>query len=520
MTASAVAGSGPAPLNRTMIVASVMLATILTALDATIANVALPHMAGSVSASQDQIAWVLTSYIVASAICTPITGWLSNRYGRKRLLIISVVGFIAASALCGAAQNLTEIVLFRVAQGAFAAPLIPMSQALILDIFTLSERGPAMSIWGVGVMVAPIVGPVLGGWLTDSFSWRWVFYINLPVGILCLLGIITFIPDTPPDRSRKFDIVGFSLLALAIAALQLVFDRGQSQGWFDSTEVILEASVAFIAFWFSLVHSFTSAKPFLPLSIFTDRNFAAASVLGIMVGVVILSVSALLPTMLQGEYGYSVLQAGLLTSPRGFGSIVSMLVVGRLIGKVDTRMLLVVGQIIFAISFYHLSTFTLDTSETEVIANGVFQGLGTGLVFLPLTTMAFATLAPSTRNDATSFYTLMRNLGGSAGISIMLAMLVNFSAGARGALVTPYSPENSLITQNALPPSMSITDPTGVVALSAQVDHQAAMLGYTQVFHLMFIVTLLMMPLVMLMRMPKQTAAPSGASQQPAVVEH
>lgn len=506
MTATAVAGAHPQPLNRTMIVASVMLATILTALDATIANVALPHMAGSVSASQDQIAWVLTSYIVASAICTPITGWLSNRFGRKRLLIISVVGFIAASALCGAAQNLAQIVIFRVAQGAFAAPLIPMSQALILDIFSLSERGPAMAIWGVGVMVAPIVGPVLGGWLTDSWSWRWVFYINLPVGALCLLGIMTFIPDTPPDRSRKFDIVGFSLLAVAIAALQLVFDRGQSQGWFDSAEIVMEASIAFLALWFSLAHSFTSAKPFLPLGIFTDRNFSAASALGVMVGVVILSVSALLPTMLQTEYGYSVLQAGLLTSPRGFGSIISMLVVGRLIGRVDTRVLLVIGQALFATSFYHMSTFSLDTSSFEFIANGVFQGLGTGFVFLPLTTMAFATLAPETRGDATSFYTLMRNLGGSAGISIMLAMLVNFSAAARGQLIEPYSQENAMVQSGALPPATSIADPTGVVALSVQIDRQSAMLGYTQVFHLMFMVTLAMMPLVMLMRMPKQTS--------------
>ncbi|MBS0386103.1 MAG: DHA2 family efflux MFS transporter permease subunit [Proteobacteria bacterium] len=501
-----------------MIVASVMLATILTALDATIANVALPHMAGSVSASQEQIAWVLTSYIVASAICTPITGWLSARFGRKRLLVIAVTGFVAASALCGAAQNLPQIVLFRVAQGAFAAPLIPMSQALILDIFTLSERGPAMAIWGVGVMVAPIVGPVLGGWLTDSLSWRWVFYINLPVGVLCLLGIMTFIPDTEPDRGRKFDIVGFSLLALAIAAVQLMFDRGQSQGWLDSGEIIAEACIAFLALWFSLVHSFTSAKPFLPLSIFTARNFSTASILGVMVGVVILSVSALLPTMLQSEYGYSVLQAGMLTAPRGFGSIASMLVVGRLIGRVDTRILLIVGQGIFAASFFHMSLFTLDTSAFEVIANGVFQGLGTGLVFLPLTTMAFATLAPETRGDATSFYTLMRNLGGSAGISIMFAMLVNFAAAARVQLVDPYSPENAMIQPNTLPWPMSITDPTGVVVLSAQVDHQASMLAYTQVFHLMFMVTLAMMPLVMLMRVPKE--APASRRREPAAVEH
>ena len=518
MTDVAIAGAPPARPNRTMIVASVMLATILTALDATIANVALPHMAGSVSASQDQIAWVLTSYIVAGAICTPITGWLSNRLGRKRILVWSVIGFVAASALCGAAQNLAEIVFFRIAQGAFAAPLIPLSQALILDIFSVSERGPAMSIWGVGVMVAPIVGPVLGGWLTESWSWRWVFYINLPIGILCLLGIMTFIPDTPPDQRRKFDITGFLLLGVAIAALQLMFDRGQGQGWFDSPEIIAEACVAFVAFWFSLVHSFTSAKPFLPLPIFKDLNFATSGALGVMVGVVILSVSALLPLMLQTVYGFSVLQTGLLSSPRGFGSIISMLIVGRLIGRVDTRVLLVIGQAIFAVSFFHLSLFTLDTSTSEIAGNGFFQGLGTGLVFLPLTTMAFGTLAPHFRPDATSFYTLMRNLGGSAGISIMLAMLATFSAGARGVLVTPYSPDNQMIQPETMPQPMSITDPTGVVMLSSEVDHQASMLGYTQVFHLMFLVTIAMMPLVLLMRMPKQSLVRGGS--EPGVGEH
>ena len=296
MTAISMDGAPVTPINRTMIVASVMLATILTALDATIANVALPHMAGSLSASQGQIAWVLTSYIVTSAICTPLTGWLSNRLGRKRLFLVAVVGFIAVSALCGAAQNLPQIVFFRVLQGAFAAPLIPLSQSLILDIFTLRERGPAMAIWGVGVMVAPVVGPVLGGWLTDSLSWRWVFYINLPIGMLALLGITAFIPDTKADKHVRFDLLGFVALSIAIAGLQLVLDRGEGQGWFGSFEIVAAASVTFLALWFSLVHSITSPKPFLPIAIFRDLNFATASGLGVMLGVVTLSVSALLPS--------------------------------------------------------------------------------------------------------------------------------------------------------------------------------------------------------------------------------
>lgn len=511
MTAIDAAGAPEAaPMNRTMIVASVMLATILTALDATIANVALPHIAGSVSASQDQIAWVLTSYIVAGAICTPLTGWLSARLGRKRLFLGAVIGFILSSALCGAAQNLQQIVLFRVLQGAFAAPLIPMSQALILDIFSVAERGPAMALWGVGVMVAPIVGPLLGGWLTDSFSWRWVFYINLPIGVLCVLGIMTFVPETARDPTRRFAIVGFAFLAVGIAALQLVFDRGQGQGWFDSPEIVGEAAVAFVALWFSAVHSFTSKHPFVPISIFRDVNFATSSGLGVMVGVVILSVSALLPLMMQTVFGFTVLHTGLLSAPRGVGSIISMLVVGRLIGRVDTRYLLLFGQSVFAISFFHLSTFRLDTSSTEIAINGVIQGLGTGFVFLPLTTLAFSTLSAEVRPDATSFYTLMRNLGGSAGISLMLAMLVNYAAGSRTALVAPYSLDNTNVQPSTLP--FSLTDPNGLVVLSSEIDHQAQMLAYTQVYHLMFLVTICAMPFIFLLRPPKRGPVASGAT--------
>lgn len=503
MTAIAATGAPATPLNRTMILASVMLATILVSLDQTIANVALPHMAGSVSASQDQIAWVLTSYIVAGAICTPITGWLADRLGRKRLLITAVVGFIGASALCGAAQNLPEIVLFRAIQGVFGAPLIPMSQALVLDIYTAKERALAMSFWAVGVMVAPIVGPVLGGWLTDALSWRWVFYINIPVGALCVLGILTFVPDTVRDLNRRLDLVGFALLSVAIASLQLVFDRGQSQDWFSSPEIVAEAAIAFVAFWFALVHSFTSKKPFLPLSIFTNRNFATAAVLGIMVGVTVLSVTALIPTMLQTLYGYPVFEAGLLSAPRGFGSIASMLLVGRLIGVIDTRVLLMFGMSVFALAFYQLSTFGLDTSSNTIVVNGLIQGFGMGFVFMPLNTMAFATIPPTKRGDATSFYTLMRNLGGSAGISIMFAMLVNFSAKSRTDLVTPYSLDNNTVAAQ-LPAPLSMSDPTGVNVLSSQVDLQSTMMGYTQVFHLMFLVTLFLIPAVLIMRTPKE----------------
>jgi MFS transporter, DHA2 family, multidrug resistance protein len=495
--------AGVPPANRMLIFGSVMLVTALTALDTTIANVALPHMAGSVSASQDQISWVLTSYIAASAICTPLTGWVSARIGRKQLFLIAVGGFIVCSALCGAAQNLPEIVIFRVLQGMFAAPLMPLSQALILDLFTLAERGPAMSVWGMGVLVAPIAGPVLGGWLTDEWSWRWVFYINLPIGILCLLGIWRFIPRAAPDRTRTLDLVGFLLLAIAIGALQLMLDRGQGQAWFESSEILTEAAIALGALWMTLVHALTRQNPFLPIAIFRDRTFVTASLMGVMVGVVVLSVSALLPTMLQSVYGYSVLSAGQITAPRGVGSIISMMIVGRLIGRVDTRALLLCGQAVFAFSFYSMSTFTLDTAASAFVMNGFIQGLGTGFVFLPLTTMAFATIPTDTRPDAASFYTLMRNMGGGAGISLMLALLANATIVARGALVEAYSTDDPLVVAN-LPAPLSVTEADGIIALSRQVDLQATMLGYTYVFHSMFLVLLMSMPLVLLMRVPDQ----------------
>ncbi|MGE3142051.1 MAG: DHA2 family efflux MFS transporter permease subunit [Hyphomonadaceae bacterium] len=499
-------GATPAPgaINRPMIVVSVMLSMVMTVLDTTIANVALPHMAGSMSASTEQIAWVLTSYIVATAITTPLSGWLSSRFGRKRVLVVSVIGFVAASALCGAAQNLTSIVLFRAMQGAFAAPLQPLAQAIMLDIFTVAERGGAMALWGVGVMVAPIVGPVLGGVLTDTMSWRWVFYINLPIGALSLLGILTFVPEAKSARA-PFGLAGFLMLGLAIAAAQLMLDRGQGQGWFGSSEIVLEATVALVAFWFFLVHSFTSRRPFLPLAIFKDRNFTLCCVFIVVLAALMMSVAALVPSMLQTLFGYSVVQAGMAMAPRGVGSLISMLVVGRLIGRIEPRLLMTIGLLVFAFSFWEMSGFTLDTSQTTVAVNGFVQGLGVGFIFLPITTMAFATLAPALRNDGTSVYSLWRNLGGSAGISIMLAMITNFTVSTRAGLIAPFSSDNANV-RAVLPAPYSLTDPAGMAVLSGAIDQQAAMVAYTSVFHVMFFASLAVMPLLLILRQQKVDA--------------
>ncbi len=497
-----------------MITISIMLATIMTALDTTIANVALPHMAGSVSASADQITWVLTSYIIATAIMTPMTGYLAGRFGRKNVFIVSIIGFTLSSALCGAATSLEQIVLFRVMQGVFGAAMMPLSQAVMLDIFTLEERGPAMAVWGMGVMVAPIIGPVLGGWLTDDFSWRWVFYINLPVGILCLAGVMTFLEDDHNTERRRFDVTGFALLSVMLAAFQLFLDRGSNNDWFHSAETQLEAATAAVALILFLVHSFLADKPFIPLSLFRDRNFSAATVLGIAVGLLVFSVLALLPPMIETLMGYPVITTGLVTAPRGIGSLVSMFFVGRLVGRVDTRLIILTGLSMFAVAFWQMSHFNLQMNAYLIATTGFVQGLGTGLVFMPMTTLAFATLAPQMRADGTGVFTLVRNLGNSAGISIMQAIFTSLNQTVHARLAQNLTPGNPNV--QAYLPASALGATLGQAQLNGEVSRQAAMVAYVDVFHLMFVTCICMMPLLLLL---KPTGGPPPKPGEGAV-EH
>jgi DHA2 family multidrug resistance protein len=490
-----------------MVLISIMLAMIMTVLDQTIANVALPHMAGSVSASADQITWVLTSYIIAAAIMTPTTSWLAGRFGRKQVFLVSIVGFTIASALCGAAQNLDQIVIFRVLQGAFGASMAPLSQAVMLDAYPLEERGPIMAIWSMGIMVAPIVGPVLGGWLTDNFSWRWVFYINLPVGVLCVLGVSTFLHEHKHAHKVPFDAMGFALLSLTLAAFQLFLDRGQNNDWFSSPEIVIEASVAGVALVLFTIHTVTVDRPFLPLELLSDRNFVTATCLGMAVGVVVFSVMALLPPMTQTLLGYPVMTAGLVQAPRGVGSLVSMFIAGRLVGRVDTRLLIMGGLGLFALSFWGMSHFDLQMDAFSMVWTGVVQGLGMGFIFLPMTTLAFATLPPHLRGDGTGVFTLVRNLGNAAGISIMEALVVRNTQVVHARLTAGLTPDNPM----AAP---SLTSMTGMLTLDGEVNRQAAMVSYIDVFHLMFLTTLAAIPLVLLLRKPRDqivTSEPMAA---------
>jgi DHA2 family multidrug resistance protein len=485
--------------NRAFITVSVMLATIMQSLDTTIANIALPHMGGSLSASQDQIAWVLTSYIVAAAIVTPLTGWLATRMGRKRLFLVSVVGFTIASMLCGTAETLSEMVVFRVLQGVFGAALVPLSQAELLDINPPEQHGTAMAVWGSGIMVAPILGPTLGGWITFNYTWRWVFYINLPVGILAFLGILAFVKETRRNRRASFDLLGFAFLSLAVGALQICLDRGEQQDWFGSLEIVIEATVAAFAFWIFAVHTATCRRPFLDPELLKDRNFVAATLLMFAAGGVMYGTLALLPPFLS-MLDYPVVTSGLLLAPRGIATMVSMMIVGRLIGKADIRFIVGAGLAATGLSMWLMTGYSPQMSWGPVVSAGLVQGAGLGFVFVPLSTAAFSTLPEHLRGEGTGVFSLLRNLGGSIGISISETMLdrtTQVNHEQLGQAVTPYNP---LLHAPAAAHFWSLKSVTGLAALNAAVNDQAQFIGYLDVFKLMMIACFLAMPLALLLR--------------------
>ena len=500
--------------NRWPITISIMLATVMNSLDTTIANVALPHIQGSVSASPEQITWVLTSYIVAAAIMTPLSGWLADRIGRKRMFLISIGGFTVASMLCGIATSLPEIVLFRVLQGVFGAALIPLSQAVLLDINPPEKHGQAMAIWGAGAILGPILGPALGGYFTENFSWRWCFYINLPIGILAFLGVFLFISGDREAKAKRFDFLGFGMLTLFIAAFQMVLDRGPSQDWFHSTEIWTETLLAAIGLWVFVVHTMTTDHPFFDKALMRDRNFVTASIFGFFVGILLFSTMALLPPMMQTLMGYPVLTSGLVSMPRGIGSFVAMFVVGRLIGKVDTRLILFVGLLISCVALWQMMNFDLSMGVGPFVVSGIVQGLGIGLLFVPLSTLAFATVPPHLRPEGSSVYTLVRNLGSSVGISIMNALVVANTQTMHASLSAKVVPTDAVV-RATLPKMFDPATAAGITSLNGEVTRQASMVAYVDDFRLMFIITIACMPMLLLMRKPR----PVGGEPLHAIVD-
>ncbi len=486
--------------ERVIVTIAVMMAVLLQVLDTTIANVALPHMQASLSATQDSVNWVLTSYIVASAIALPISGWLSDRVGRKRLLLISVIGFTITSVLCATATSLTEMVMFRALQGVSGAFIVPLAQATLFDINPREKHSQAMALFGGGIMIGPILGPVLGGWLTDNYNWRWVFLVNLPIGVLCTFLLLRFMPWAQRYR-RKFDAFGFILLAVALGGLQLFLDRGQQEDWFDSWEIIVEAAVAVAAAWMFVVHILTAKEPLFERRLFADRNFATGLVFMAVTGVLLLAGLALLPPLLQAMYGYSVLQSGYLTAPRGVGTLVSMLLAGRLAGRVDARLLVGLGVVLMGYSLHMMTGFAIDQPARPVILSGLVQGLGLGLIFVPLQSLAFETLVPRLRTTAASLLNLSRNIGGSVGISIVSAQLVRMTQVSHADLAAN-------ITQQTIPtadPTILLTaaplaGPLALAVINGEINRQALFIAYLDDFKLMMIVTFAVLPLLALMK--------------------
>ena len=484
--------------HRGLVTASVMLASIMQALDNTIANVALPRMQGSLSATQDQMAWVLTSYIIAAAIMTPLTGWLASRFGRKRVFMISIVGFTIASVLCGVAQSLPQMVVFRLMQGIGGAALVPLSQAVLLDINPPERHARAMSIWGMGVVLGPILGPALGGWLTENYEWRWVFYINVPFGILSFLGISAFLRETP-KKEGAFDFMGFASLSLAIGAFQLMLDRGQIKDWFDSTEIWIEATIAAVAFYLFIVHMATTDKrPFVSIALFKDRNFLTGMLFIFVVGVVLFATLALLPPLLQDQFGYPVFTTGLVTAPRGIGTLLAMLIVGRLSGRIDARYVIAFGFLLVTYSLWGMTGFSLQMDSGPVIWSGVFQGLGTGFAYVPLAAIAFGTLSPVYRNEGAAMFNLMRNIGSSIGISVVETLLTRNTQVAHAALaehITPYAGAAAQLSGSAAAAASS-----NLAMVDRGVFQQAAMIAYNNDFKLMMVLSACVVPFVFLLR--------------------
>src|SRR6202041_2752543 len=501
--------------TRVAITICVILATLMQALDTTIANVALPYMQGSVSATQDQIDWVLTSYIVAAAIMTPPTGFLAGRFGLKRLFLVAVVGFTGASMLCGMAQSLPQIVLFRVLQGAFGAALVPLSQSVLLNIYPPERQGSAMALWGVAVMAGPVLGPVLGGWLTEDYTWRYVFYINLPIGILCFLGMRVFLTDTTSNANERLDWFGFGTLSLGIGAAQVLLDRGEQLDWFGSGEIIIEAIAAAAAFYLFLVHTFTAAEPFVRPALFRNRNFAAGTIFVAIVGLTYYASLALQPPYLQTLMNYPVVTAGLVMGPRGIGTMAAMLADGKLTNLVDTRFLLGMGLGLTAWSFYEMTGWTPDISQLTIVVVGVIQGIGLGLICVPLSVVTLSTLSSEQRAEGAGLYSLSRNIGSSVGISVVNSLLITNTQVNHADIAQYVTGINRMFDAPVIARFWNPITAAGRAALDAVVTQQAQIIAYIDDYKLLMIATVIAIPLLIVFK----TASAGGSAADHAGVE-
>jgi DHA2 family multidrug resistance protein len=487
--------------TRVAATAGLMLATLTNALDNTIANVALPHVQGSLSASQDQITWVLTSYMVGTAIMTPLSGWLAEKVGRKRLFLISILGFVAVSVLCGLATSLPEMVVFRLMQGLAGAAMIPISQAAILDLWPQPVIPQVMAIWSAVVMVAPILGPTLGGFLTENYSWRWVFYINVPVGGVGFALVHFFLDRDRPGRPRSFDVLAFTALAIFTAAFQLMMDRGPTLDWFDSTEIWIEAILSACSLYVFIMQIATSEHPLFHHDLFRDANYISALIFSVVVFGTLFSTSALLPTLMQNLLGYSVMQSGLASVPRGLGSLAALAFVPWIARRFGPRRTMAVGLALSGLALWRMAGFDLGMDSRPIVVAGVIQGVGQGLIMNPMSVISFATLPSERRTEAAVFGNMVRGVAGSLGISSLQMVLVRQSAAAHAGLASRLVTTDPVVNWS-LQQVMGGAS-ANLEAVNGEVTRQAAMIGYDTAFEWMSLGTLLVLPLLFIMRSGK-----------------
>jgi DHA2 family multidrug resistance protein len=516
------ADTAPRQVNPWIVAIAVMFATFMEVLDTTVVNVSLPHIAGNLSATIDESTWVLTSYLVANAIVLPLTGWLARFFGRKRLLMVSVTGFTLASLLCGLAPNLPMLVLFRLLQGATGGAMQPLSQAVMLEAFPPAQRGKAMGFWGLGIVVAPILGPVLGGWLTDTYSWRWVFYINLPVGITSLVMTQLYIFDPPylKRESNRIDYWGIGLLAVGIGALQLLLDKGQEDDWFASKFMTVLAITSLGALVVFLVHEWNTEEPVVDLRVFRIRTYSTGVFLMTTLGFVLYGSLVLLPILLQTLLGYPSLQAGIAMAPRGLGSFLGMPMIGLLIGRIDARKMVAAGLFVGGLTLLWLGQLNLSAGYWDFFWPQFVQGFALSMLFVPLTTISMDPIPRERMGNATSLFNLMRNIGGSVGIAItgtMLARQQQVHYETLGTNVDPYNPAAQAMLERLRGGFLSSgSDPViashqALAAVAGLVHRQAAIVSFVEIFRLLGIMFLILIPLVFLMKRPAGRGGPAAA---------
>lgn len=501
MTAAAAPAAETPGTSPGLVMIAAVVGTGMVALDMTIGAVALPHIRGTFSATKDQVGWVLTSYIVATAVMIPASGWLANRFGRKEVYIAGLIGFTAASVLCGLAQSLPQEVAARVLQGVFGAPLVPLAQTMILDAYPTEKHGHAISIWGFGVVLGPILGPTLGGYLTENHGWPWIFYINVPIGAVAITAAMVGLGRRAARPRTRLDVTGFALLAVAIAALQTMLDRGERLDWFESSEIVTYAVVSGLAAYLLAVHTFTKRESFINLDMFRDRNFAVGAVLIFSFGFILLPPFALLPPFLQDLRGYPVSTVGLILSPRSIGVMAGMMLAGRMLNRVEPRAIMIIGLVLTGWAGWDMAGWTGDVGTSDIIWNGVVQGFGMGLIYSPLFTLTFVTLKPELRGEATGIFQLLRNVGSSVAVAVFLTLLVRNTTINRATLVNNVTDYNELLRSGEVA-AWNPGTPEGIAALNAVVTRQAEVIAYANDFYLLCFITLGMIPLALFLRRP------------------